>query len=132
MIFEGNDNPLQYEGAYRKIFQCHYDMRLYPFDSQTCFVLKRLDESFVQLLPEEIDMKGDLELLQYIVLNWKITKHTSEDGKQGVRVKIVFGRKILNHVLTVYFPTFLIIAIVYSTNFFKDFFFEVCIDNSIT
>ena len=53
-------------------------MRMYPFDFQTCFidlVLKRSDENFVEIIPELVEMRGDTELLQYLVLSWMINKH---------------------------------------------------------
>ena len=47
------------------------------------------------------------------------------DPSQGVRMTIVLQRRIVNAILTIYLPTLLILCIVYATNFFKDFFFEV-------
>ena len=38
---------------------------------------------------------------------------------------IILKRRIINEVLTTYLPTLLILSIVYATNFFKAFFFEV-------
>ena len=135
LIFEGKENPLTYERAFRKVFQCQYDMRMYPFDSQTCFIdiiLRRSAEKFVDIIPEMIDMRGDVELLQYQVLSWNIAKHQFDTNIAGARVTITFGRKILNQILTVYLPTILIIVIVYSTNFFKDFFFEAVVTVNLT
>ena len=40
---------------------------------------------------------------------------------------MVFKRRLLNAILTVYLPTILVLTIVYATNFFKDFFFEASI-----
>ena len=40
-------------------------------------------------------------------------------------MRLVLKRRILNAILTVYLPTVLVLTIVYATNFFKDFFFEV-------
>ena len=45
---------------------------------------------------------------------------------------IVFRRRILNAILTVYLPTILVLTIVYATNFFKEFFFEVLAQNIST
>ena len=38
---------------------------------------------------------------------------------------LVFKRRLLNAILTVYLPTILILTICYATNFFKGFFFEL-------
>ena len=50
----------------------------------------------------------------------------------GINVKIIMKRIINNAILTIYLPTFLILIIVYSTNFFKDFFFEAVVSVNLT
>ena len=45
---------------------------------------------------------------------------------------IVFRRRILNAILTVYLPTILVLTIVYTTNFFKEFFFEAIVSVNLT
>ena len=37
-IYEGKDNMLTFEMTYSKIFQCEYQLSMYPFDTQTCTV----------------------------------------------------------------------------------------------
>merc|ERR1712050_267971 len=51
---------------------------------------------------------------------------------EGIHLKIVLKRRINNAILTIYLPTFLILAIVYTTNFFKDFFFEAVVTVNLT
>ena len=41
-------------------------------------------------------------------------------------------RRINNAILTIYLPTILILFIVYTTNFFKDFFFEAVVTVNLT
>ena len=45
---------------------------------------------------------------------------------------MVFKRRLLNAILTVYLPTILVLTIVYATNFFKDFFFEAVVTVNLT
>ena len=45
---------------------------------------------------------------------------------------MVFKRRLLNAILTVYLPTILVLTIVYATNFFKDFFFEAIVTVNLT
>ena len=47
-------------------------------------------------------------------------------------MKITLKRRINNAILTIYLPTILILIIVYSTNFFKDFFFEAVVTVNLT
>ena len=37
----------------------------------------------------------------------------------GLQMTLVFKRRLLNAILTVYLPTILVLTIVYATNFFK-------------
>ena len=46
---------------------------------------------------------------------------------QGIDLKIIMNRRIINELLTTYLPTVFILGIVYATNFFKPFFFEAVV-----
>ena len=72
-------------------------------------------------------MSGPVELMQYTVKEWII-----EESASGVVVTLVLGRKILNELLTTYLPTSLLIIIVHTTNYFKDFFFEAIVTVNLT
>lgn len=72
-------------------------------------------------------MSGPVELMQYTVKEWII-----EESPSGVVVTLVLGRKILNELLTTYLPTSLLIIIVHTTNYFKDFFFEAIVTVNLT
>ena len=72
-------------------------------------------------------MSGPVELMQYTVKEWII-----EESPSGVVVTLVLGRKILNEILTTYLPTSLLIIIVHTTNYFKDFFFEAIVTVNLT
>ena len=45
---------------------------------------------------------------------------------------LVLKRRIINEMMTTYLPTVLILIIVYSTNFFKHFFFEAVVTVNLT
>ena len=57
---------------------------------------------------------------------------TSDNESEGVHIKVILKRRINNAILTIYLPTFLILIIVYTTNFFKDFFFEAVVTVNLT
>ena len=54
------------------------------------------------------------------------------DSNQGVDLKIVMNRRIMNELLTTFLPTIFILGIVYATNFFKPFFFEAVVTVNLT
>ena len=72
-------------------------------------------------------MSGPTELMQYTIKKWIM-----EETATGVVVTLVLGRKILNEILTTYLPTSLLIIIVHSTNYYKDFFFEAIVTVNLT
>ena len=48
-----------------------------------------------------------------------------KSNKEAVVFSITLGRRLLGTFLTIFFPTILLNVIGYSTNYFKEFFFEV-------
>ena len=72
-------------------------------------------------------MSGETELMQYTLKGWEI-----EETSTGITVTLVLGRKILNELLTTFLPTSLLVIIVHSTNYYKDFFFEAVVTVNLT
>ena len=50
----------------------------------------------------------------------------------GIAMTILLKRRVMNAIMTIYVPTVLILIIVYSTNYFKRFFFEAIISVNLT
>ena len=55
-----------------------------------------------------------------------------EKPDDGVRMQIVFKRRLTNEILTTYLPTILLLLIVFSTTKFKPFFFEAALMVNLT
>ena len=56
----------------------------------------------------------------------------SEKPNDGVRMEIVFKRRLTNEILTTYLPTILLLLIVFSTTKYKTFFFEAALMVNLT
>ena len=109
-------------------------MAWYPFDSQTCrldFVLGASAAAFVQLVNGSLKYVGPVELAQYFVRSTIMQQFDYED-RSGVRVLVVFGRRLLSNILTVYVPTVLLNTMGHITVYFKPFFFEAIITVNLT
>ena len=50
----------------------------------------------------------------------------------GVKMEVVFKRRLTNEILTTYLPSILLILITYATTFFKPFFFEAALTVNLT
>ena len=51
---------------------------------------------------------------------------------EGIQMVIILRRRIMNELMTTYLPSVLILIIVYTTNFFKAFFFEAVVTVNLT
>ena len=68
------------------------------------------------------------ELMQYMIIKYEMKNKLSSNTV----VTVILGRKILSQMLTIYLPSTLIIIVVYSTNFLKEFFFEAIVSVNLT
>ena len=55
-----------------------------------------------------------------------------DDTQAGIKMEIVFKRRLTNELLTTYLPTSLLLGITYATTFFKPFFFEAALTVNLT
>ena len=133
-IYRGSENSITRSRLYNIDFFCDYDMRWYPFDAQTCFMVMKLgggSEELLSLTPGLLKYLGPEELTQYYVKKYTIGE-TSLENAIGLGVSITFGRRLLGTILTVYLPTVLLNVIGHATNFFKPFFFEAVVTVNLT
>ena len=51
---------------------------------------------------------------------------------EGIKMEIIFKRRLTNELLTTFLPTFLLLGITYSTTFFKPIYFEAALTVNLT
>ena len=83
----------------------------------------------VHLLPGQVLMKQELNMHIFKITSWDLKYNENQDG---LRVSIVLKRKFVSELMTTYFPSFLLLAITFSTTFFKPFFFEAALGVNLT
>ena len=100
------------------------------------------------LIPDMITMSSNTELTQYFIKDWHLRFAVKGQNKiysyidqsyfvldsvnHGVKMLIIFKRRLTNEVLTTFLPTILLILIGYCTTFFKSFFFEAALTVNLT
>ena len=127
-VFKGSQNEITISRVYSIKFYCEYQMAWYPFDQQTCLIEMISDgvlDNYADLVPGIIEFSGKKELTQYFVKSFEMTRGKIK-SKEGVVISVTLGRRLLGTFLTIFFPTILLNLIGYSTNYFKEFFFEAC------
>merc|ERR1719186_2338443 len=121
--------------THSKEFHCTYLLQFFPFDTQVCsihMILEQFDQETVELVPDSIVMQSPKELTQYFIQSWSLTYKDMTQIQSGLKMEIVFKRRLTNELLTTYLPTFLLLGITYSTTFFKPFFFEAALTVNLT
>ena len=129
-IFTGTENIITVNRMYNEEFMCEYQLHMYPFDTQTCYITMVLDiriQRFVKIIDGTFKYNGPIDLQKYFVreANMKLIG-------DSVQMKVVMGRKLMSQILTTFLPTGLLIVIIHSTNYFKDFFFEAIVSVNLT
>ena len=112
-------------------------------------VLEKFYHSTTELVPKEIVMDTNRELPQYYIQRWNLTYmakslylHSklikyrkisfTENISRGLRMEIVFKRRLTNELLTTYLPSLLLLCITYATTYFKSFYFEAALTVNLT
>ena len=112
---------------------------------QVCLVhlqLEQFSRKSVEIEPKIIEMLSPIELTQYSIQvryvqltildnfskcccqKWTLEYMDPDTHSSGLKMEIIFKRRIMNELLTTYLPSCLLLLISYSTTFFKPFYFE--------
>ena len=133
--FTGKENFVNMRRFYNQRFLCDYQLNWYPFDIQTCFMKMEIKKSyspFIQLLVDQYEYTGPQFLPQYEVRSVDMEIKENNMGIQEVLVTISLGRQLLGVLLNVIIPTIVLLIISYSTNFYKDDYFESVVAINLT
>ena len=67
----------------------------------------------------------------YIITKWTLEYQNQDNPEEGIQMKIILKRRIINELLTSYLPSVLLILISYSTTFFRPCYFEASVTDII-
>ena len=121
-IFSGNENPIMMIQSYTKSFKCKFDLRVFPFDTQVCYInldVQEADIKGINLLLGEAKMETDRELTEHFITKDPKSPQLKQTTKKEVRLEIIFKRRITHEAMLIFFPSLLLIIISYATSFFK-------------
>ena len=128
-IFSGSENALERSLERSVTWMCEYDMAWYPFDTQTCtmqFVIKNLI-----LVPEDLEYTGPTDLAQYFVRSVKMCSGKLP-GHQTVNVLIIFGRRLMSNILTIFIPTIILLILSHFAQLYEENYFDLVIGVNLT
>ena len=115
-------------------FLCDYELQWYPFDIQRCSMIMEVTKTaspLIKLISKDLEYLGKKFLTQYEVLGTVMDAQAVGKTQQLI-VEITLGRQLLGTILNVFIPTIVLNLISYTTNFYKDDFFETVIAINLT
>ena len=133
--FSGKENSLILKRFYNERFLCNFDIRWYPFDIQRCYLLldvKRSYSPFIKLLVENYEYSGEKYLTQYEVVDMVMMSTNNSKNVQEIFVEILLGRELLGVILNIISPTMALNLISYTTNFYREEYFETVVAINLT
>ncbi|KAK7084745.1 hypothetical protein SK128_000419 [Halocaridina rubra] len=135
-IFQGDMNPVSITRKYFTIYTCNFDLVLYPFDIQNCYMqLQILSASSEYLIfnPSEsfVEYLGSKYLVEYEIgpIDLQVVNTTQYSV---LKVEVMLIRRYGYAILNIYIPSLTLIIISYITLFFRSFIFDTRIMTALT
>ena len=90
--------------------------------------LRDIDNETIMLIAKDMRMRQETDMTCFSILN----RELKQGLENRIQMLVVFRRKIMNEMMTTYFPSVLLMMITYATTFFKPFFFEAALSVNLT
>jgi len=120
-IFLGELNPLLYRRTYSTKFDCSFNLRSYPFDTQECAMILKVPKyhaDLVELVANNISYTGPTLLAQF-----EVVKTTLSNSKHPKFI-MLFRRRYTYSLVSVYIPSMCLLLITVLTGFINNSHFE--------
>ncbi|XP_076058656.1 uncharacterized protein LOC143035676 [Oratosquilla oratoria] len=135
-IYSGDTNPVSTTRKYSTVYTCNFDLVLYPFDIQSCFLqLKILSASSEYIIFNQtnsfVDYLGPTSLIEYGIGGIDLLVNNATQYSEA-RVRIELIRRYGYAMLNIYIPSLTLLTISYVTLFFRPTIFEVRVMTALT
>ena len=131
LLFDGSNNPLNFERQLTVDWICELNLAWYPFDSQICNMKIYLNEDAILFTPETLNYKGPEALTQHFVKGILFCSFPIED-KSGIIVEVELGRPLIGSILTVFLPTGMLLFISQMAKTYSDAYLDMVIEVNLT
>ncbi|ROT67194.1 putative glutamate-gated chloride channel isoform X1 [Penaeus vannamei] len=134
-LYPGSSTILSMSRKYSIQFKCHFDLTLYPFDSQHCYMKLRVSGSTSDYIGfnrnSTARYNGSELLMEYSVGETTLSVDNKEEFA-ALKVKLELIRRSGYAILNIYTPSLTLIIISYVTLFFRADMFEVRVMSALT
>jgi len=128
-VYRGDECPIVIKKEYFINFACDFNLAMYPFDSNVCnmdFEVSGVNKDYVELLIDTVyggkgaEYGGNTDLLEYTVGDVTVDNLSNSTETFGfLSAHIVFQRKWIYHLITIFLQSVLLLAVAYLTFYFR-------------
>ncbi|KAK4307059.1 hypothetical protein Pmani_021151 [Petrolisthes manimaculis] len=130
-IYPGGRDTLRARRKYGTVFMCDFDLSLYPFDAQLCFMYFRITSASSSFLTFHLDNSTVLNsanklLIEYEVGTLRLEKGQGDDDDDfsDLKVMVPLKRRYGYAILNIYLPTLVLLIVNYVTLYFRPAIFD--------
>nr|XP_045595897.1 uncharacterized protein LOC123756697 isoform X1 [Procambarus clarkii] len=136
-VYEGSDNNIRVARKYTVVFQCSFNFFYYPFNTDYCYMIFRMNtntDKYVALWKDGagIHYRRKDKLAEYTIGKVIMRRLVTDEPYSGLQAIVQMKRLYTTQVVTVFIPTTLINVISFATFLFKWFDFQNRIMVSLT
>ena len=132
LTYAGSENSLKLTALHIKQFQCDYQLKAYPFDTQRCFIKLRLPKigtNHMTLMPGEVQISPNISIAQFEIQDI----HLRTNGNSSIECYFDLKRTVANyHIYATFSPTIFICIMSLLSLFVNEEHFEATIMVSLT
>ena len=111
--YDGSENIIRYTRNFYLRFKCQFELQFYPFDRQMCTIILKKnsrEERFIKLHPEKVFFKGPKDMEDFFLQSVDIIGKSDESAADA-QIRIFLKRRVAQHLLYTYLPSFCILII---------------------
>ena len=111
--YNGSENSIIYSRDFNIQFDCEFNLRNYPFDTQHCTILLKIqkkEKKFIRLNPKGFNFTGSRDMAEYFLEGISVGNAKAWQSADIV-VDIVLKRRISKHIINTYLPSVCILTI---------------------
>ncbi|XP_045114123.1 uncharacterized protein LOC123506251 [Portunus trituberculatus] len=135
-IYRGDTNPLSTSRKYFTIYTCNFDLVLYPFDIQKCYLRLQIISASSEYLVFNINDSTVNYFGEKFLVEYGIGKIDLKEGDGGqyseIQVQVELIRRYGFAMLNIYIPSVTLLTISYVTLYFRPTIFEVRVMTALT
>ena len=124
-------NYLSQNWSWTVDFNCAFEYKWYPFDTQSCYMHEKILGTKIRMRPIKIIYSGSTNLGRYYFREMHYCQ-VDKYGRSGLFINFIFSRPLTSNSLTIFLPTAMLLLISQMVVIFRNTYLDMVIDVNAT